>query len=176
MITPFRTFLRFQVVLLICALVQACASYQRHRPDEASLIAKIDPPTPAYRAASLRFTEEGKRFFESGKYVKALARFEKTVSIDAANPYAYYYLAKTHHQMGHYQDSLNFLDVAEPLLFREPHWLAEVHALRGENLYALGFFKRAVSSYSEALRWNRGNRMASEGLDRIQGRMLFSPR
>jgi tetratricopeptide (TPR) repeat protein len=157
-------------------LGQACASYQGHRPDEASLIAKIDPTTPAYRATSLRFTEEGKRFLESGKYAKALARFEKTVAIDASNPYAYYYLAKTHHQMGHYQDSLNFLDVAEPLLFREPYWLAEVHALRGENLYALGFFKRAGSSYSEALRWNRGNRMAAEGLDRIQGRMPFSPR
>lgn len=176
MITTFRTFLRFRGVLLLCVLVQACASYQRRQADEDSLIAKIGPTTPAYRAASLRFTEEGKKFLESGKYFEALTRFEKTVALDASNPYAYYYLAKTHHQMGHYQESLDFLDVAEPLLSRESYWLAEVHALRGENLYALGFFKRAGSSYSEALRWNRGNRMASEGLDRIQGRKPFSPR
>lgn len=145
-------------------------------PAENSLIAKIDPATPPYRAASLRLTEEGRKLLGAGEYVKALDRFEKTVALDAANPYAYYYLAKTHYQMGRYEDSLNFLDVAQSHLPREPYWLAEIHALRGENFHALGFIQRAGSSYSEALRWNPENRIASEGLSRIQGQAPPSTR
>ncbi|MBI3062707.1 MAG: tetratricopeptide repeat protein, partial [Deltaproteobacteria bacterium] len=85
-------------------------------PDDGSLIAKITPRTPPQRAASLRLTEEGRKFIESGDYAKALGRLEKTISIDSTNPYGYYYLAQTHFRLGRHQDSLNFLDVAESLL------------------------------------------------------------
>lgn len=138
-------------------------------PDDSSLIAKITPRTPPQRAASLRLTEEGKRLLESGEYAKALARLEKTIAIDSTNPYGYYYLAQTHYHMGRYQESLNFLDVAESLLAGEPYWLAEVFALKGENFRFLGFLQRADSSYSQALRLNPGNRVASEGLSRMRG-------
>ncbi len=138
-------------------------------PDDSSLIAKITPRTPPQRAASLRLTEEGKKLLESGEYAKALARLEKTIAIDSTNPYGYYYLAQTHYRMGRYQESLNFLDVAESLFASEPYWLAEVLALKGEGFRALGSFQRADSSYSQALRLNPGNRVASEGLSRMRG-------
>lgn len=137
-------------------------------PDDSSLIAKITPRTPPQRAASLRLTEEGRKLLESGEYARALARLEKTIAIDSTNPYGYYYLAKAHYHMSRHQESLNFLDVAESLLASEPYWLAEVFALKGENFRALGFFQRADSSYSQALRLNPGNRAASEGLSRIR--------
>lgn len=137
-------------------------------PDDNSLIAKITPKTPAQRAASLRLTEEGKKLLESGEYTKALSRLEKTIAIDSTNPYGYYYLAKVHYHMGRHQKSVSFLDVAESLLSREPYWLAEVFALKGDNFRALGFFEKADSSYAQALRLNPGNRIASEGLSRLQ--------
>ncbi len=138
-------------------------------PDEESLIAKITPRTPPQRAASLRLTEEGRKFIESGDYAKALGRLEKTISIDSTNPYGYYYLAQTHFRLGRHQDSLNFLDVAESLLGNEPFWLAEVFALKGENFRALGSLERADSSYAEALRLNSGNRVAADGLNSLRG-------
>lgn len=138
-------------------------------PDDNSLIAKINSRTPAQRAASLRVTEEGKKFLESGEYARALSRLEKTIAIDSTNPYGYYYLAKVHYHMGRHQESLRFLEVAESLLTREPYWLAEVFALKGENFRAMGFFEKADSSYAEALRLNPGNRIASEGSSRQQG-------
>ncbi|TAK01768.1 tetratricopeptide repeat protein [bacterium] len=137
--------------------------------DDSSLIAKITPRTSPQRAASLRLTEEGRRLIESGDYAKALGRLEKTISIDSTNPYGYYYLAQTHFYLGRYQESLNFLDVAESLLANEPFWLAEVFALKGENFRALGFLQKADSSYSQALRLNSGNRLAAEGLTSLKG-------
>lgn len=138
-------------------------------PDD-SLIAKITPRTSPQRAVSLRFTEEGKRLLEAGEYARALGRLEKTIAIDSTNGYGYYYLAQTHYHMGRYRESLNFLDVAESLFTGETYWLAKVFALKGESFRALGVFRRAGSSYSQALRLNPGNQVASEGLSRIRGR------
>lgn len=136
--------------------------------EDGSLIAKITPKTSPRRAASLRLTEEGRKLLEAGDYAKALSRFEKTIAVDSTNPYGHFYLAKVHHHMGRFQESLNFLDVAESLLGREPYWLAEVFALKGENFRVLGFSQRASSNYSEALRLNPGNRVAADGLSRVR--------
>ncbi len=137
-------------------------------PDENSLIAKLTHRTPPHRAASLRLTEEGKRLLESGQYVKAMARLEKTLAIDSTNPYVYYYLAKAHYHVGHHRESLNFLEVAESVLSGQPYWLAEVYSLKGENFRALGFLRLGVSNFNKALQLNPGNQVASKGLTRIR--------
>lgn len=140
----------------------------RPSPTEDSLIAMITPKTPPRRAVSLRLTAEGRKLLEAGDYAKALSRLERTIAIDSTNPYGYYYLAKAHHHMGRYRESLNFLDVAESLLAKELHWLAEVFALKGENFVALGLVQRAKSSYKEAIRLNPANRVAADGLSRLK--------
>ncbi len=137
-------------------------------PDENSMIAKLTHQTPPHRAVSLRLTEEGKRLLESGQYVKALARLEKTLAIDSTNPYVYYYLAKAHYHVGHHQESLNFLEVAESFLSGQPYWLAEVYSLKGENFRALGFLRLGVSNFNKALQLNPGNQGASKGLTLIR--------
>lgn len=144
--------------------------------DDSSLLAKITPGTPAQRAASLRLTDEGRRLLDTGDFAKALNRFEKTIVIDSTNGYGYYYLAKTHYRLGRYNESLNFLDVAESRLTGEPFWLAEVHALRGENFRAQGSLQRAEASYAEALRMNPGNRTAADALSRLQADALPAAR
>ena len=138
-------------------------------PDESSLLAKITPASSPQRAASLRLTEEGRKLLDAGDAQKALTRLEKTIVIDSTNPYGYFFLAKAQYQLGRYKESLNFLDVVESRLNKEPFWLAEVHALRGENYRALGMMQQAEASYSQALRLNSGNRTAAEAMSRIQG-------
>ncbi|HEX2385597.1 MAG TPA: tetratricopeptide repeat protein, partial [Candidatus Binatia bacterium] len=113
--------------------------------------------------------EEGRKLLEAGDHSRALSRLEKTIAIDSTNPYGYYYLAKAHSALGRYQESLRFLDVAEPLFGNNPYWLAELYALRGEDYRALGSSSRAESNYSEALRLNPGNRTAADGIERLQG-------
>lgn len=138
-------------------------------PDDSSLLAKITSGTTPQRAASLRLTEEGRQLLDAGETAKALSRLERTIVIDATNPYGYFYLAKAQHRLGRYKESLNFLDVAESRLgASEPFWLAEINALRGENYRSLGQLQRAEASYLNALRLNSGNRTAAEGLSRLQ--------
>ena len=136
--------------------------------DDSSLLAKIIPGVTPQRAASLRLTDEGSKLLDAGEPAKALTRLERTIVIDATNPYGYFYLAKAQHRLRHYQESLNFLGVAESRLSGEPFWLSEVHALRGENYRAQGQLQRAEASYAEALRLNSGNRTAADGLNRLQ--------
>lgn len=137
--------------------------------DDSSLLAKITPATSPQRAASLRLTEEGRKILEAGDPARSLTRLEKTIVIDSTNPYGYFYLAKAQHRMGRHQESLNFLDVAESRLGAEPFWLAEIHALRGENFRAQGQHQKAEASYNQALRLNSGNRTAADALARMQG-------
>jgi predicted Zn-dependent protease len=137
--------------------------------DDSSLLAKITPGTAPQRAASLRLTEDGRKLLDAGDAAKALTRLEKTIVVDSTNAYGYFYLAKAQHQLGRYKESLSFLEVAESRFSGEPFWLAEVHALRGENFRALGMVDKAESSYAEALRLNSGNRTASDALSRLQG-------
>jgi tetratricopeptide (TPR) repeat protein len=137
-------------------------------PDDSSLLAKITPGVTAQRAASLRLTDEGSKLLDAGEPAKALARLERTIVIDSTNPYGYFYLAKAHYRMGRYRESLNFLEVAQSRLSNEPFWLAEAHALRGDNYRALGQLQRAEESYLQALKLNSGNRAAADGLARLQ--------
>ena len=137
--------------------------------DDSSLLAKITPGTSPQRAASLRLTEEGRKILEAGDPSRSLTRLEKTIVIDSTNPYGYFYLAKAQHRLGRYKESLNFLEVAEGRLGAEPFWLAEIYALRGENLRAQGQLQRAEASYNQALRLNSGNRTAADGLARMPG-------
>ena len=137
-------------------------------PDDSSLLAKITSGVTPQRAASLRLTEEGRKLLDAGDAVRALARLERTIVIDSTNPYGYFFLAKAQNRLGRYQESLNFLDVAESRLNGEPFWLAEVHALRGENYRALGQPQRAETSYVQSLRLNSGNRTAADALLRMQ--------
>jgi hypothetical protein len=137
--------------------------------DDSSLLAKITPATAPQRAASLRLTEEGRKILDAGDAGKALERLEKTIVIDSTNPYGYFYLGKAQYRMGRYRESLNFLDIAESRLGNEPYWLAEIHALRGDNYRAQGQLQRAEASYNQAIRLNSGNRTAADGLSRLQG-------
>jgi len=143
-------------------------------PDDSSLLAKITPGVTPQRAASLRLTEEGKKLLDSGDPAKALTRLERTIVIDSTNPYGYFYLAKAQYQLGRYRESLNFLNIAESRFASEPFWLAEVHALRGENYRALGQLQSAEASYQQAVRLNSGNRTATDGLLRLKTDNSFS--
>jgi hypothetical protein len=146
----------------------ATASLPPPLPDDSSLLAKITPGVTPQRAASLRLTDEGSKLLDAGDPAKALNRLERTIVVDATNPYGYFYLAKAQFRLGRYADSLNFLAVAESRLSGEPFWLSEVHALRGENYRAQGQMQRAEASYMQALRLNSGNRTAMDALERMQ--------
>jgi tetratricopeptide (TPR) repeat protein len=100
----------------------------RIRPNRP-LILGITPAGSPKRAAALRVAEKGRTLLLAGAYQQALIYFEKALGLDA-NPYFYYYLARTHYHLAHTEQSLRFLDVAESLLSNQSDWIAEVQILR----------------------------------------------
>jgi tetratricopeptide (TPR) repeat protein len=101
-----------------------------------TLHSEITPRTSARRAAALRLAERGRKLLQAGAYETALLILEKSLALDST-PYTYYYLARAHHHLNNYQDSATFLDVAESRLSVSREWMAEVTALKRENVRAL---------------------------------------
>lgn len=141
----------------------------RPGPHELSLVPLIAPGTSPQRALSLRMTEEARGLLRNQQYEKALSRLEKAIAVDSRNPYSYYYLAEAHFRMGNHQQSLTFLDIAEPLFPGDASWSAQVLALRGSNHETLGDHGRADLSYLKALKLDPENRLALEGVTRLGG-------
>jgi hypothetical protein len=96
----------------------------------------ITPQTSPRRAVALRLAERGRKLLQAGEYESALLTLEKSLALDST-PYTYYYLARAHHQLNNYRDSATFLDVAESRLPASREWMAEVAALKRENVRVL---------------------------------------
>ena len=138
------------------------------RPGDSSLIATITHKTAPRQAVSLRFTEEGKTLIQSGQFSRAVVRLEKSLALDSASPYTYFYLGRAHYYLGQHQKSLNFLEVAESLFNRRASWLGEIYVLKGEIYQTLGSIRRARLSFSKALRMDPENPAAAEKLNLIR--------
>jgi len=138
------------------------------RPDTAPLTAKIDPATPAGRAAALRLTEQGRRELAAGAVERAIQLFERAIAVEARVPYAYYLLAEAHRRAGRPRLALSFLDRAEQKLGGEPYWLAETRTLRGEVLEDEGRTRAARRAYRGALEAWPESRRAADGLARLR--------
>ena len=98
-----------------------------------------DQPSPVWtirstasrRAMAVRLTDAGNRLLRSGQFEKAVSSFEKALGIEV-NPYIYFYLAQAHYRLGHYQDALNFFEVAESWLMQQPTWASELAAVKSQ--------------------------------------------
>ena len=104
------------------------------KPNE-SLIAGITRRTSAKQAAALRLAEKSRKLLQSGEHDKALVLLEKALALDSS-PYVYFYIARVHYNLGHYEQSLSFLEVAESRLTEHPDWMTEIALLKGESLHA----------------------------------------
>ena len=112
---------------------------------------RMRPGSSPQRIAAVRMTERARRLLRAGNYALALTELEKSLSTDGSNPYAHYYIAVAHHQLGNFRASLDFLEAAEPILGHSLPWLVQTLVLRGDNLRALGRFGPAEAAYRRAL-------------------------
>lgn len=125
---------------------------------------RMRPGSSPRRIASVRMTERARRLLRSGNYALALTELEKSLSTDGSNPYAHYYIAVAHHQLGNFTASLDFLEVAQPILGHNRPWLVQTLVLRGDNLRALGRLGPAKAAYRKALSMDPANPSANRGL------------
>jgi hypothetical protein len=93
------------------------------------LTSAIHSGMSARSVAGLRIAEAGRKLLQRGHYAQALVQLEKALALDT-NPYNYYYLGLVHYRLARYQQSLNFLEIADSRLSDEPEWQRELSALK----------------------------------------------
>jgi tetratricopeptide (TPR) repeat protein len=85
----------------------------------------------AKHKAALRLTQQGESRLRSGDPQRALSLFEKALGLEAS-PYVYISLARAHYMLGHYAESLNFIEVAESWLNQDSSGVPEVTAFKAK--------------------------------------------
>jgi tetratricopeptide (TPR) repeat protein len=95
------------------------------------LASAISRATSPRQAAALRLAETGRASLQNGQHQKAVLYFEKALGVDAS-PFMHFYLARAYYELGEYQRSLRFLEVAESALNAQTEWRAELETLRRE--------------------------------------------
>ncbi len=143
-------------LLVISILGTSCAHrgrlVQKYDVERENLLALVDKETPSNRTASLNMVESAKRAIEEGRYLFAQTQLETAIRVDGTNPYAYYYLAKTHYLIRNYKNALDMLTRSETLFGgTDPKWLSQCYVLEGMVYEDKGDREMAKSAYRAAL-------------------------
>ena len=117
--------------------------------------------------ASLRFAEQGRKALETSKLDDAIRDLGRAISIDPADPYAYFYLGRAYMLKRDYPQALAFFGRSEVGLRAVPAWLGEVKSFEGVCLEEQGKFPEAAAAYKQALDVAPGNLMARTGYGRL---------
>jgi tetratricopeptide (TPR) repeat protein len=134
-----------------------------------SLVGLIGPGTPPNVAAALRLVEDGRRHLEAGDHDQALDRFERSVAIDPASPYGYYFLAQLYYLKKNYDQAAAFANRAGVLSTRANRvWLGRVYSLQGAVFEEVGRFPDARNAYHKAVEADPNNLAARIGATRLE--------
>lgn len=129
---------------------------------------EADSAKTGQQLASLELTERGRDTLLSGQVDQAISLFQKALSLDPRNPYAYFYLGEARFIRKEYQETLTPLEQARVYFLKDRHWLSRVHTLRGRTFEALLQPDDADVEFRKALDLDRGNSEARDGLNRLE--------
>lgn len=128
---------------------------------------EVDFAKTGQQLASLELTERGRQILSEGKIDQSISLFQKAISLDPRNPYAYYYFGQARFMKKEYEQILTPLDQARIYFLKERGWLSKVHTLRGKTFEALLRPDEARAEFKMAIKLDRRNFEAREGLKRL---------
>jgi hypothetical protein len=144
----------------------------RHLVDDSerdeSLAAQIKAAKAPNVAAALRLVEEARVQINQQHYDQALARLQRSVSIDPSSFYGYYYLAKLKQTTQDYSQAVAFANRATALGVQADRiWLGRAYALQGAIFEKVGRFAEARKAYDRAYKADPTNLTAYTGKSRL---------
>jgi TolA-binding protein len=132
------------------------------------LIQSLRGTQPAL-AASLRLIDQARDEILTHHEGDAIQTLTRAISIDASNPYAYFYLGRAYLAKKNYDQAITFFNRAEVHFGANPEWLGETLAFEGLVNEQSGQTAPAIACYQKALVAVPGNLMARVGLTRLGG-------
>lgn len=133
-----------------------------------SLIQSVGATQPAL-AASLRMADQAREQILKHQDDDAIQNLTRAISIEATNPYAYFYLGRAYLGKKNYAQAITFFDRAQTHFGTNPQWLGETLAFEGLTNEQSGQTSTAIAYYQKALVAVPGNLMARVGLTRLSG-------
>jgi len=133
-----------------------------------SLIQSVGATQPAL-AASLRIADQAREEILKDQDDDAIQNLTRAISIEATNPYAYFYLGRAYLGKKNYAQAITFFDRAQTHFGTNPQWLGETLAFEGLTNEQSGQTSTAIAYYQKALAAVPGNLMARVGLTRLSG-------
>ncbi len=133
-----------------------------------SLIQSVGATQPAL-AASLRMADQAREQILKHQDDDAIQNLTRAISIEATNPYAYFYLGRAYLGKKNYAQAITFFDRAQTHFGANPQWLGETLAFEGLTNEQAGQTSTAIAYYQKALVAVPGNLMARVGLTRLSG-------
>lgn len=126
-------------------------------------------------SASLRITEEARQQIGENHDDEAIRTLGRALSIDASNPYAYFYLGRAWLMKKDYNQALTFFSRAEMGLGSNPPWLGETVGFEGACYEEMRRDQDAAMAYQRAVQLAPGNLMARAGYGRLASALPVPP-
>jgi hypothetical protein len=134
---------------------------------DQSLDGEINASTPPARATSIRIADGARRELLKHQPDEAIRTLGRALSIDASNPYVYFYLGRAYLMKHNYGQALTFWQRAAISFSDNPKWLGETLSFEGAAKERLGEMNKARRDYARALKLAPDNQLAKIGIDTL---------
>jgi len=130
------------------------------------------PPPPAKNygqtVASGKHLANGKKFYNQGKYAKAMQEFNKAVEADPQNREAHYYLGTCYQKLDHYRESIPEFRLSLETEAGDNFFLSRVRFSLAYSLERVGSLEESEAQYKLAYSLDPHNKSAYKGMERIK--------
>jgi Tetratricopeptide repeat len=131
------------------------------------LDAEIDAAKLPMQKTSIRIADRARRELLKHDPDEALRTLGRALSIDAGNPYVYFYLGRAYLMKHNYTQAMTFWDRAAIGFADDPTWQAEVLSFEGAVNERQGDTDTARDEFARAVKLAPDNQLAKDGLARL---------
>jgi tetratricopeptide (TPR) repeat protein len=131
------------------------------------------PPSPPAKnygqtVASGKHLANGKKFYNRGKYAKAMQEFNKAVEADPRNQEAHYYLGLCYQKLRYYKESIPEFKHSLEVENGDKLFLSKIRFSLAYSLEMTGDLDDAERQYELAYSLDPHNKSAYKGMERVK--------
>ena len=131
------------------------------------------PPPPQAKnygqtVASGKQLANGKKFYNQGKYAKAMQEFNKAVEADPRNQEAHYYLGQCYQKLGYYKESVPEFKLSLEEENADKSFLSRIRFSLAYSLEMTGDLDNSERQYELAYTLDPHNKSAYKGMMRVK--------
>lgn len=132
----------------------------------------VTPPPPAKNygqtVASGKHLANGKKFYNQGKYPKAMQEFNKAVEADPQNREAHYYLGLCYQKLEYYKESIPEFKLSLGVAGGDNLFASRVRFSLASSLEKIEALEESEAQYQLAYSLNPDNKDAFKGIQRVK--------